>query len=908
MKTDMLAPASIPAPVLPYLFNLNAKYARALPDRIIRNMRDNPVPWGPVGYVVYKRTYARRLDEGSEELWQTLTRCINGLLDIGGAFTLRELEILAHYTINLKAMFSGRHLWQLGTHNVERFGGDSLQACWHVRVNEPITPFTFAFDELMLGGGVGFNIMPENVYEIPNVRFAPEIRRVPNYDCDFIVPDNREGYVELARKVLHAHFFGGGRLHYNTDCVREKGKPIQTFGGTASGSEDLVSGMDLIVRILRSRLGQKLRPIDCMDIMNIIGMIVVAGNTRRSAQIACGSGRDVDFLLAKYWGDGAIIPKWRSNSNNTVVETHLENLLPEFWKGYEADENGNAKGEPYGLFNPYLAANFGRLIDGERHGYNSRVCGPNPCVVDSTWVHTSEGPRQVKALLGQPFIAMVHGETYPSTKAGFFYSGHKPTYRLTTTHGYSLTCTEDHEVYVPGGRTPLKDLKPGDTVILHNHSNRVEWGGAGSYDEGFEAAENYEVAPDETASSNYYRGFLTGLIAAHAKPIGDTQFKFVVPALPTIQRMFARYGIMSLNTGNALLVDSEHATKQLEIFTTREDVPVSTYTTTVRGIDSMGVQPVYDCQITTAHNFDANGIQIANCGEVMLEDHEACNLGELFMTNLENETEFHIAAELMTKVLKTISGLPFINAQTNKVVSRNRRLGLGVTGVMSAHHLRKPPIFNSVYKHIRETDKEYSALLNCPESIALTTVKPSGTLSKLAKGCPPGGNPAYALHHLLRIEFAEDSPMIATLRDAGYPVEPKLNLDGSRNFNSYMVSFPVGYPDGTPSQDISAIDQLENVKMLQTYWSDNAVSSTIQFHQEELPAIRQWLTDNYTDSLKTVAFCRHTGHGFVQPPNEPITRQQYEKFVASVHPIGELSGNDDMIDGLECGTGGCPTR
>ena len=158
--------------------------------------------------------------------------------------------------------------------------------------------------------------------------------------------------------MLESAFFTGRSFTYNTKCIRRKGERIRSFGGTASGPEDLVWGINEIVKILNNAVGRKLSPVECLDILNILGAIVVAGNVRRSAQIANGSGRDRDFLLTKYWGDGAIIPKWRQQSNNTVGESDLNNLLPEFWWPYEnVDEYGNAKGECFGLFNPKLAAN-----------------------------------------------------------------------------------------------------------------------------------------------------------------------------------------------------------------------------------------------------------------------------------------------------------------------------------------------------------------------------------------------------------------------------------------------------------------------------------------------------------------------------------------------------------------------
>jgi ribonucleoside-triphosphate reductase len=95
-----------------------------------------------------------------------------------------------------------------------------------------------------------------------------------------------------------------------------------------------------INKILNSRSGKRLSSVDCLDIMNIIGKIVVAGNVRRSAQIALGDVDDIEYLQAKRWDLGGI-PNWRAMSNNSVVCDDVTKLPEEFWEGYK----GN--GEPY---------------------------------------------------------------------------------------------------------------------------------------------------------------------------------------------------------------------------------------------------------------------------------------------------------------------------------------------------------------------------------------------------------------------------------------------------------------------------------------------------------------------------------------------------------------------------------
>jgi ribonucleoside-triphosphate reductase len=328
-------------------------------------------PWGTLGYITYKRTYARPLKDGqTEEFVETVDRVIKACrtqLDCG--FTPGEEAELRNLFLNLKCSVAGRFLWQLGTQTVNKLGLMSLQNCAACVVNEPIRPFTWAMDALMLGCGVGYNIQKEYVYEIPKVRRV-KVTRLDTGDADFIVPDSREGWVGL-EKTLRAHFETGKSFSFSTICIRGKGAPIKGFGGVASGPEELAWGILEINRVLNERAGKKLRPIDALDIMNIIGFIVVAGNVRRSAQIALGDMDDLAFLNAKRWDLGSV-PRWRAMSNNSVVCNDFELLPDQFWSGY----HGN--GEPYGLLNLKLMRSCGRL--GETQYPDPRVIGANPCV------------------------------------------------------------------------------------------------------------------------------------------------------------------------------------------------------------------------------------------------------------------------------------------------------------------------------------------------------------------------------------------------------------------------------------------------------------------------------------------------------------------------------------------------
>lgn len=334
-------------------------------------------PWGPIGYITYKRTYARRLKDnetGTEEFSQTIDRIIKACnKQLHCNFTAEEEQKLKYYFLSLKGIVAGRFLWQLGTKTVDKLGLFSLQNCAFTVVNHPIEPFTWAMDALMLGSGVGYNIQREFVYELPKPKKVKIVRQDTN-DADFIVSDTREGWVELLRRTLEAHYVTGKGFTYSTICIRGKGSIIKGFGGIASGPEELCWGISEINTLLNIRANKKVRPIDCLDIMNIIGSVVVAGNVRRSAQIAIGDCDDLQFLAAKRWDLGNI-PNWRAMSNNSVVCNDYSLLPNEFWEGYK----GN--GEPYGLINLKLSQSCGRL--GETQYPDGNVLGFNPCAEQS---------------------------------------------------------------------------------------------------------------------------------------------------------------------------------------------------------------------------------------------------------------------------------------------------------------------------------------------------------------------------------------------------------------------------------------------------------------------------------------------------------------------------------------------
>jgi ribonucleoside-triphosphate reductase (thioredoxin) len=192
--------------------------------------------------------------------------------------------------------------------------------------------------------------------------------------------------------------------------------------------------------------------------------------------------------------------------------------------------------------------------------------------------------------------------------------------------------------------------------------------------------------------------------------------------------------------------------------------------------------------------------------------------------------------------------------------------------------------------------------------VKLTTTKPSGTLS-LLPGVTPGIHPGYAQYMIRRIRISSNHPLVETCRKHGYPIEYQRNFDGSDDRSTVVVSFPFSYPEGTKlAKDMTAIDQLEEVKKMQTLWSDNSVSCTVYYRKEELPEIKKYLKKHYRNNHKSLSFLLHSEHGFAQAPYEEITKEQWEELTANTMLITSVDDANIGLDDAECASGACPIR
>ena len=272
------------------------------------------------------------------------------------------------------------------------------------------------------------------------------------------------------------------------------------------------------------------------------------------------------------------------------------------------------------------------------------------------------------------------------------------------------------------------------------------------------------------------------------------------------------------------------------------------------------------------------------CAEQSLEDSELCCLVESFPNLHQDDEDYKRTLKFAFLYAKTVTLLPTHSARTNAVMLRNRRIGLSQSGIVQAFaQFGRREVLNKFcdegYNVIKQWDKVYSKWLCIPQSIKITSVKPSGTVSLLT-GCTPGIHYPEAQHYWRRVRVKSDSPLVQILKDAGYHVEPSV----TDPVNTVVIRFAVSDPRVKPTNEVSIFEQVANTVDYQRYWADNQVSVTIKFKAEEAKDIASVL-EIYEDQLKSISFLPHSNHGYAQAPYEPCTEQEVLDYNAQLKDL-----------------------
>ena len=370
-----------------------------LSDDFVSSYKNKQAPFGyrdaagnSVGEITFLRTYSRKKEDGTKETWvDVCERVINGMyllqkdhcrknrLPWNGVKAQASAKEAFDRLFNLKWTPPGRGLWIMGTPlvNVHK-NSAALQNCAFVSTAEmskdnPSEPFTFLMEASMLGIGVGFD---DKGADKDFVIYEPKSPAIID-----VIADDRESWARATGDLINSYLKPDqNAIEFDYSLIRPYGSPIATFGGTASGPEPLIKLHKAIKKMFNGRAGQKITAVDIADIGNLIGVCVVSGNVRRSAELFIGRNTD-EFLNLKnaekfpernsYDADN---PGWGWMSNNsieTTVGADISNIV-----------DGIAlNGEP-GVIWMDMSRKYGRLID-PPNNKDWRVAGYNPCAEQS---------------------------------------------------------------------------------------------------------------------------------------------------------------------------------------------------------------------------------------------------------------------------------------------------------------------------------------------------------------------------------------------------------------------------------------------------------------------------------------------------------------------------------------------
>lgn len=345
---------------------------------------------------------------------------------------------------------------------------------------------------------------------------------------------------------------------------------------------------------------------------------------------------------------------------------------------------------------------------------------------------------------------------------------------------------------------------------------------------------------------------------------------------------------------------------------------------------------------------DPSKLEGANpCCEIVLRDQEFCNLSEVVVRaddDLDSLLEKVETATWLGIIQSTFTDFPYLGSQWKKNCEEERLLGVSLTGQMDNPSVLSPDSLKALKARALKVAKRASATMGIPMPAAVTCVKPSGTVSQVVDSAS-GLHPRYARYYIRRYRIAAVDPLYRMMRAQGVafsaengerpkdwdvakkiyaksgdlaeaknkcPIfEPQRNWDASL-VNTWVVSFPMKAPvRAVTVKDLTAIDQLEWYKRVQTLWCEHNASCTVYVRDNEWFAVGNWVYENW-DIVGGLSFLPYDGGNYEQTPYEAINEEQYfdllKKQVAIDYSQLSAYETEDMTVGsqtLACSGGSC---
>jgi ribonucleoside-diphosphate reductase alpha chain len=302
-------------------------------------------------------------------------------------------------------------------------------------------------------------------------------------------------------------------------------------------------------------------------------------------------------------------------------------------------------------------------------------------------------------------------------------------------------------------------------------------------------------------------------------------------------------------------------------------------------------------------------------GEIILRPNGFCNLSEVIVRSGDTvETLIHKVqlATILGTFQSTLTDFRYLRKQWKINAEEERLLGVSLTGIMDNQLLNSSTdklasILTELKNVAIETNKEWAANLGIAPSAAITTVKPSGTVSQLVDSAS-GIHPRHNQYYIRTVRADVKDPLAVFLKEKGVPCEVDIT-----NSSNYVFSFPVAAPTGSIIRsERSALEQLEHYLAFKRYWCEHNPSITVYVKENEWMDVGAWVYRNL-DDVGGVSFLPHSDHVYQQAPYQDITKEEYEKLIEDFPVLDweEFNGyelSEDTTNGsheLSCTAGVC---
>ncbi len=308
------------------------------------------------------------------------------------------------------------------------------------------------------------------------------------------------------------------------------------------------------------------------------------------------------------------------------------------------------------------------------------------------------------------------------------------------------------------------------------------------------------------------------------------------------------------------------------------------------------------------------------CSEIILRDKQFCNLTEVVVRAGDTYSSLSRKVKLATilgTIQSTFTNFNFLGEEWKKNTEEERLLGVSLTGIMDNEVLNGegrpgddkelPQILENLRDVARETNKEWSSKLGIPASVAITAIKPSGTVSQLVDSSS-GIHARHSAYYIRTIRQDIKDPITQFLINQGVPYEKCVRYPES----TVVFSFPQKAPSGAITRhDRTAIEQLEFWLLYARHFCEHKPSVTITVKDSEWIDVGAWVFKHF-DEVSGISFLPHTDHTYLQAPYQDCSKEEYETAVAKLNvdikweEFVEETDETTASQELACsGSGGC---